>query len=54
MTRYAWVKGTRMSWEKYESLTDDDYARIRKFWAGCMNKDEITKFKTDFPDAFNY
>ena len=51
---YEWVKGTRMTREKYESLKSRDYVRISKFWAGCMTKEEVAQFKKDFPDAFNY
>jgi hypothetical protein len=51
---YAWVKGTRMLWERYEKLTTADVDRIKKFWAGCMSLEEEKQFRKDFPAAFNY
>jgi hypothetical protein len=48
---WAWVKGVRMSEERYARLTDEDYQFMSKFWAGCCSKEEEEKFKKEFPDA---
>jgi hypothetical protein len=46
---YYWVKGIRMTEEQYHSLTSADYDEMRKFWAGCMTKEQANTFVAKYP-----
>ena len=50
MIYWTWIEGIRMSEEKAKSLRTQDIKDMKKFWAGCMTKEQQQEFVKKYPD----